>query len=92
MEEPDAPVRADDDQIGAAIAVEVPYARVAAPGSCEAHLRGQLAKRAVEVVAVRPVPGCRRKEEIEIAVVVEIHEQRPRDPGAGRGRRIGQSG
>ena len=90
-EEPDAPVRADDDQIGAAIAVEVPYTCVAAPGSCEAHLRGQLAKRAVEVVAVRPAPGCRRKEEIQIAVVVEIHEQRPRDPGAGRGRRIGQS-
>ena len=96
MEEPDAPVRADEHQIGVAVAIEVAYGRVAAAnrraGSCEAHLRGQLAKRAVEVVAVRPVPGCRRKEEIQIAVVVEIHEQRPRDPGAGRGCRIGQSG
>src|SRR5207247_4554851 len=91
VEEPDAPVRADDHEICPAVAIEVAERDVAAGSSGEAHLGGQLTERAVEVVAVCARPGARREDEIEIAVVVEIHEQRS-DRGGGGGVRAGGGG
>ena len=86
VEEPCAPVAADDHEIGVAVAVEIAGPRVAAALHSQAHLGGHLAKRAVQVIAVDTIPGRRREEEVEVAVMVQIGEQH-----LPRGSRIGQA-
>jgi hypothetical protein len=75
-----------------AVAVEVAKGRGArAPPNPagEAHRRGHLAERAVQVIAVRAGSGSRREQEIEITVVVKVHEQRL---GGSRGVREARRG
>ena len=90
MKQPRAPVGGDDHQIGVTVAVEIARGGVAAALHGQAHRGRRLAERAVEVVAVGTVSGGRREKEIEVAVMIQIREQRLRDgPGIGQTSRGG---
>ena len=75
------------------VAVEVTEGGVAGPADSappQAHRTGHFLELPVADVAVHPVPGGRCQEQVEVAVVIEVHEQRGRggrrgaEPGSGR--------
>ena len=76
-------VGADHHEIGAAVAVQVAEHHVAAASPRQPHRGCHLAERAVQVIAVRAIPGGRREQQIEVPVVVQVHEQ-----GLGGARRV----
>ena len=89
VEQPQSPVGPHDHEIGVAVTVEVPERRVAAPlPDREAHRGGHLPERAVELLPIGAVPRGGRQQQIEVAVVIEVEEQRL--PGGGHG--LGEAG
>ena len=87
VEQPRVAIAREHHQIGAAVAVEIARGGVAAALHGQAHRRGHLAERAVEVVTVDAVSPRRREQEVEVAVMVHVREQRLRHCSG-----IGQAG
>jgi len=73
-EQRETSVASHDDQVHKPVAVEVAEGGVAAPTAAgQAHRPGHFLEPPVDI-AVHPVPGGRGEEQVEVGVVIEIHE------------------
>ena len=69
-------VVAREDEVDATVAIEVGHDGIARTPTGEAERRRRISERAVEVVAIDSALARTDEEEVEVAVVIQVREER----------------